>query len=91
MNRSSIYRWLAVFREEEPGRFGGKNSETSGWVKVTRQGIAAAKAIVPAASAAGPGDPAYLDFLMPWSESVPAEIRLKPEAAEEAARWPTTR
>ena len=23
---------------------------------------------------------------MPWSESVPAEIRLKPEAAKEAAR-----
>ena len=23
---------------------------------------------------------------MPWSESVPAEIRLKPKAAEEAAR-----
>lgn len=53
VNRSSMYRWLAVFREEEPGRLGGKNSETSGWVKVARQGIAAAKAIVPAASAAG--------------------------------------
>ncbi len=53
VNRSSMYRWLAVFREEGPGRFGGKNSETSGWVRVTRQGIAAAKAIVPAASAAG--------------------------------------
>ena len=33
-----------------------------------------------------PGDPAYLDSLMPWSESVPAEIRLKPRAAEEAAK-----
>ncbi len=58
VNRSSMYRWLAVFREEEPGRFGGKSSETSGWVKVTRQGIAAAKAIVPAASAAGPAEEA---------------------------------
>lgn len=58
VNRSSMYRWLAVFREEEPGRFGGKNSETSGWVKVTRQGIAAAKAIVPAASAAGQAEDA---------------------------------
>ena len=37
-------------------------------------------------NAADPGDPAYLDSLMPWSESVPAEIRLKPKAAEEAAR-----
>ena len=37
-------------------------------------------------NAADPGDPAYLDSLMPWSDSVPAEIRLKPEAAEEAAK-----
>ena len=37
-------------------------------------------------NAADPGDPAYLDSLMPWPESVPAEIRLKPKAAEEAAR-----
>ena len=37
-------------------------------------------------NAADPGDPAYLDSLMPWSQFVPAEIRLKPKAAEEAAR-----
>ena len=37
-------------------------------------------------NAADPGDPAYLDSLMPWPESVPAEIRLHPKAAEEAAR-----
>ena len=36
--------------------------------------------------AANPGGPACLDSLMPWSESVPAEIRLKLKAAEEAAR-----
>lgn len=36
--------------------------------------------------AENPGDPAYLDSLMPWSESVPAEIRLKPKAAGETAR-----
>ena len=39
-------------------------------------------------NAADPGDPAYLDSLMPWSESVPADIRLKPEAAKEAAMMP---
>lgn len=33
-----------------------------------------------------PGDPVYLDSLILWSESVPAGTRLKPEAAEEAAR-----
>ena len=36
-------------------------------------------------NAKSPGSPACLDSLMPWSGSVPAEIRLKLEAAEEAA------
>ena len=35
-------------------------------------------------NAADPDDPAYLDSLMPWSESVPTEIRLRPAAAEAA-------
>ena len=42
-------------------------------------------------NAADPGDPARLDSLTPRSESVPAEIRLKPEAAEEAARMTDNR
>ena len=60
VNKSSLYRWLAVFRDEEPARFAGKNSGTSGWLKVTRQSIADAKAIVPAAgpAAQGAADPA---------------------------------
>ena len=33
-----------------------------------------------------PGSPACLDSLMPWPESMPADIRPKPEAAEEAAK-----
>lgn len=33
-------------------------------------------------NAADPGDPAHLDSLMPWPESVPAEIRLKLKVAE---------
>ena len=33
-----------------------------------------------------PDDPAYLDSLMTWPGSVRADIRLKPKAAEEAAR-----
>lgn len=37
-------------------------------------------------NAADPGDPAYLDSLMPWSNSVPDEIRLKSAAAAEAAK-----
>ena len=37
-------------------------------------------------NAADPGGAAYLDSLMPWSQSVPEEIRLKPKASEEAAR-----
>ena len=35
-------------------------------------------------NAENPDDPAYLDSLMSWSESVPAEIRLKPKAAKMA-------
>lgn len=37
-------------------------------------------------NAADLGDPAYLDSLMPWSGSVPEGIRLKPDAAAEAAK-----
>lgn len=37
-------------------------------------------------NAADPGDLAYLDSLMPWSDSVPDEIRLKPAAAAEEAK-----
>lgn len=37
-------------------------------------------------NAKSPGSPAYPDSLMPWSKSVPADIRLRPEATEEAAR-----
>ena len=37
-------------------------------------------------NAENPDDPADLDSPMPWSDSVPAEIRLQPEAAEEAAK-----
>lgn len=50
---SSLYSWMARFREEEPDRFPRRSSEASGWIKVTRGGIADAKAIVPAAPAAG--------------------------------------
>lgn len=39
-----------VSRYEGPGRFAGKNSETSEWAKATRDGIAAAKAIMSAAA-----------------------------------------
>ena len=51
---SSLYSWMARFREEEPDRFPRRSSEASGWIKLTRGGMADAKAIVPAAKAAGP-------------------------------------
>ena len=35
-------------------------------------------------NAENPDDPAYLDSLMPWPQSVPAEVRLKPKAARMA-------
>ena len=57
MSKLSLYKRLAVFRDEGPGRFAGKNSETSGWVKATSDGLAAAKAVVPALSVVGRAAP----------------------------------
>lgn len=53
VSKSSLYRRLAVFRDERLDRFAGKNSEAFGWVAAMRDGIAATKAVVPAVSAAG--------------------------------------
>ena len=50
VNKSSLYRWLAVFCDEGPSSSAGKNFETSGWAKAMRDGIAAAKAIEPVVS-----------------------------------------
>ena len=36
-------RRLAVFRDEESGRFAGKSSETSDWAKPLRDDFAASK------------------------------------------------
>ena len=71
VSKSSLYKWMAKFRGEEPGRFPGKGSEATGWMEVTRDGIAAAKAIVPAASAAGPAEEAPA----PEAPSAPSPIR----------------
>lgn len=54
VSESNLYRWMARFREEEPGRFPRRSSKASNWIKVTAGGIADAKAIVPARDAAGP-------------------------------------
>lgn len=45
---SSLYKWIARFREEDPDRFPRRSSEVSSWMKVTRRGIADAVAIVAA-------------------------------------------
>lgn len=50
VNKSSLYRWLAVFCDEGPGSSAGKNSETSGWAKAMRDGIAEAREIKALAS-----------------------------------------
>lgn len=46
--RSSLYAWLARFREEEPGRSPRRNAATLNWIELTRGGLADSKAIVPA-------------------------------------------
>lgn len=48
VGRSSLYAWLARFREEEPGRFSRRNAATLNWIELTRGGLADSKAIVPA-------------------------------------------
>lgn len=45
---SSLYKWMARFREEDPGRFPRRSSEASSWMKVERRRIADAVAIVAA-------------------------------------------
>ena len=40
VSESNLYRWMARFREEEPGRFPRRSSKAADWVKVTRAGIA---------------------------------------------------
>ena len=59
VSESNLYRWMACFREEEPGRFPRRSSKGSDWAKVARAGIADAKAIVPAGGAveSGPSEP----------------------------------
>lgn len=52
VSESNLYRWMARFREEEPGRFPRRSSEASNWIEVTAGGIADAKAIVPVGNAA---------------------------------------
>lgn len=41
VNKSSLYNGSPSSATRGPGRFAGKNSETSGWGKATRDGIAA--------------------------------------------------
>lgn len=50
---SSLYKWIAHFREEDPDRFPRRSSEASSWMKVTRRGIADAVAIVAAPGGGG--------------------------------------
>lgn len=61
VSKSSLYKWMARFREEEPGRFPRRSSEASNWIKVTAAGIADAKAIVPAGDASEPDSADWAD------------------------------
>ena len=49
---SSLYKWMARFREEDPDRFPRRSSEASNWIKVTCGGMSDAVAIVPAGAEA---------------------------------------
>ena len=80
-NRAGIaYRWLAEFAQKHCGTRGHGQDDGLNPRKYVQW------LLEEMPNAENPDDPAYLDSLMPWSESVPAEIRLKPRAAEEAAK-----
>ena len=44
--KSSLYKWMALFRKEEPGCFPRRSSATTNWIEVRRDDIADACAIV---------------------------------------------
>ena len=60
MSESCFYRWLAVFREEEPELFEGtKRGESKmGWIELSRQEIAESRALAVVAEAEKPKDSA---------------------------------
>ena len=66
VSESCFYRWLAVFREEEPELFEGTNRGESkvGWIELSRQDIAQSRALAvvkdvkPEASSPAPAEPA---------------------------------
>ena len=43
VGRSSLYAWLARFREEEPGRPPRRNAAALNWIELTRGGLADSK------------------------------------------------
>lgn len=44
--KSSLYKWMALFRKEEPGCFPRRSSAATNWIEVRRDDIADACAIV---------------------------------------------
>lgn len=62
---SSLYKWMARFREEEPGRFPQRSIVAKSWIGITRDGIADSKALVPAATHQSPEPIAEHTFAYP--------------------------
>ena len=50
---STMYAWMARFREEEPELFGGPNA--GGWIELTRESIAGRAALAKRGDAPPPG------------------------------------
>ena len=53
---STMYRWMAIFRKEEPELFGRPNATE--WIEVTRESIAARTALAKREGTAVPADTA---------------------------------
>lgn len=54
VGESSLYKWMARFRKDDPGRFPRRSSIATNWIEVARGSIADSKAIVPTDASQAP-------------------------------------
>lgn len=71
VSRPCLYRWLAKFRDEGPGRFPCRNAATMDWLEIASYGLADAKGIVPYRMNRGHADHTFPTFLVDISRQQP--------------------
>lgn len=81
VSESTMYRWMAIFRDEEPGLFGKANA--SQWIELSRGAIAAQTALAMRAESAGVPDVAPVAGAVE-ANAPPAPIIVRVNGAEVA-------